>query len=97
MQLLVDNGVLSVPVFDNKAGRYTKFLDILDILTFVVTDLGKDVIKSGYETFASNPVFATQCKKVAGTFGSHRSPPPPPRLTERRRFLSKEPVRLCGR
>lgn len=69
-QLLIDNGVLSVPVFDNKTGRYTKFVDILDILTFVMKELGKDVMKTGYETVASNPVFAAQCKSVAGTLAA---------------------------
>lgn len=69
---LVDNGILSLPVYDNHKGLYTKFVDVLDVLVYTVNVLSADITKSGYETICSHPEFNASCEKLADA--SHRNP-----------------------
>jgi len=65
-QLLTDKKILSVPIYDNRAGKYKTFVDILDILVYIVKIVGNDSIGSGYETISSHPKFTANCAELAG-------------------------------
>jgi len=71
-QLLTDKKILSVPIYDNRAGKYKTFVDILDLLVYIVKIVGNDSIGSGYETISSHPKFTANCAELAD--GSHRNP-----------------------
>jgi hypothetical protein len=63
LQTLLDNGILSAPVYDSAAKQYTGFLDIRDLVSFVVfvhdeqkvTDSNtlKDIITHGSKLFTT--------------------------------------------
>merc|ERR1712130_235620 len=69
-EVLTENRILSVPIFDK--GKYTRFIDMLDLLVYSIQVIGEDAIRSGYETFKSHQGFVASCKELAD--GSHRNP-----------------------
>mmetsp|Transcript_14451 Transcript_14451/g.22730 ORF Transcript_14451/g.22730 Transcript_14451/m.22730 type:complete len:295 (+) Transcript_14451:19-903(+) len=70
--ILTEQKILSVPVYDNKSGKYKTFIDILDLLVYSVEVIGDDAIAAGYETFSSHEKFVASCAELADR--SHRNP-----------------------
>jgi len=69
-EVLTENRILSVPIFEK--GKYTRFIDMLDLLVYSINVIGEDAIRSGYETFKSHSGFVASCKELADA--SHRNP-----------------------
>jgi CBS domain-containing protein len=67
---LIDNGILSVPLLNTRTNRYTAFIDMFDILNFVMGNI--DIEKSPYEV--EEAVFRlfsnTPCTELVGKYAS---------------------------
>jgi len=75
---LVDNNILSAPVYDEKSGRYTGFLDIRDLVSFVVfvdDDQKSDVPQNLNELIMHGcKLFKADLEGVTVTYLSRRNP-----------------------
>jgi len=75
---LVDNNILSAPVFDEKTNKYTGFLDIRDLVSFVVfvdDDQKSDVPQNLHELIMHGcKLFKVELDGVTVTYLSRRNP-----------------------
>lgn len=63
LKKLLENKILSIPVWG--VGRYTSFIDIVDILCYTLDVIGQDIL-TGYDTISSNNAFNVPAGPIAG-------------------------------
>jgi len=69
-KLLVDNNILSIPLWDPELGAFVGFLDIIDIVHHFLSSLSQDEIRAGFSTWETK--FSATLNKHVSL--SHRNP-----------------------